>query len=165
MYVRSYFSKCFYIVVTIESEDDIREFVKAKIESLVANVAADQDVVAETETNRFKSATTRFHRIFNIPVEEKLVNCKLLYFWQISKLCSYNNNNYCRVSKCSSARNLGCPALKSFIPLRPLSSPEISNPFCGWSIDIFWNHTMSLQKDASILLCLLSKCAILHSSL
>lgn len=62
---------------TIESEDDVREFVKAKIESLVANVIADQDMVAETETNRFKSATTRFHRIFNIPVEEKLVNCKL----------------------------------------------------------------------------------------
>ena len=67
----------FCTAVTIESEDDIREFVKAKIESLVANVVADQDVVvAETETNRFKSATTRFHRIFNIPVEEKLVNCK-----------------------------------------------------------------------------------------
>ena len=66
-----------YPTETIESEDDIREFVKAKIESLVANVVADQDVVAETETNRFKSATTRFHRIFNIPVEEKLVNCKL----------------------------------------------------------------------------------------
>jgi len=61
---------------TIESEDDIREFVRAKIESLVANVVADQDVVAETETNRFKSATTRFHRTFNIPVEEKLVNCE-----------------------------------------------------------------------------------------
>jgi len=62
---------------TIESEDDVKEFVKAKIESLVANVIADQDAVAETETNRFKSATTRFHRIFNIPTEEKLVNCKL----------------------------------------------------------------------------------------
>ena len=71
-----------YPTETIESEDDIREFVKAKIESLVANVVADQDVVAETETNRFKSAATRFHRIFNIPVEEKLVNCKLstVYF-------------------------------------------------------------------------------------
>ena len=66
----------FALTETIESEDDIREFVKAKIESLVANVIADQDVVAETETNRFKSAATRFHRIFNIPVEEKLVNCK-----------------------------------------------------------------------------------------
>ena len=50
---------------------------KAKIESLVANVAADQDVVTETETSRFKSAAIRFHRIFNIPAEEKLVNCKL----------------------------------------------------------------------------------------
>ena len=66
----------FYSTETIESEDDIREFVKAKIESLVANETADQDIVAETETNRFKSATVRFHRIFNIPAEEKLVNCK-----------------------------------------------------------------------------------------
>ena len=73
---------------TIESEDDIREFVKAKIESLVANVIADQDVVAETETNRFKSATTRFHRIFNIPVEEKLVNCKSHVILKLSSLPS-----------------------------------------------------------------------------
>ncbi|PFX30248.1 TBC1 domain family member 9 [Stylophora pistillata] len=43
---------------TIESEEDIREFVKAKIESLVANATVDQDVAAETETNRFKSATS-----------------------------------------------------------------------------------------------------------
>lgn len=49
---------------------------KAKIESLVANETADQDIVAETETNRFKSAAVRFRRIFNIPAEEKLVNCK-----------------------------------------------------------------------------------------
>jgi len=72
---------------TIESEDDVKEFVKAKIESLVANVVADQDAVAEMETNRFKSATTRFHRIFNIPTEEKLVNCKLcVHYVQAFKL-------------------------------------------------------------------------------
>lgn len=59
----------------IESDEDVREFVKAKIESLVANVATDQDVVTETETSRFKSAAIRFHRIFNIPADEKLVNC------------------------------------------------------------------------------------------
>jgi len=68
------------VVETIESEEDIREFVKAKIESLVANIAADQDVATETETNRFKSAAIRFHRIFNIPADEKLVNCMLVSF-------------------------------------------------------------------------------------
>lgn len=67
--------------VTIESEEDIREFVKAKIESLVAHLSADQDVVTETETNRFKSAAIRFHRIFNLPLEEKLVNCRYFGFW------------------------------------------------------------------------------------
>ena len=61
----------------IESDEDVKEFVKAKIESLVANVTTDQDVVTETETSRFKSATIRFHRIFNIPADEKLVNCML----------------------------------------------------------------------------------------
>ena len=66
----------------IESDEDVREFVKAKIESLVANVTTDQDVVTETETSRFKSAAIRFHRIFNIPADEKLVNCMFfnLYF-------------------------------------------------------------------------------------
>ena len=66
--------------VTIESEEDIREFVKAKIESLVAHLAADQDVVAETETSRFKSAAIRFHRIFNMPPDEELVNCMVFFF-------------------------------------------------------------------------------------
>ena len=68
------------VAETIESEEDIREFVKAKIESLVANITADQDVATETETNRFKSAAIRFHRIFNIPADEKLVNCMLVSF-------------------------------------------------------------------------------------
>ena len=61
----------------IESDEDVKEFVKAKIESLVASVTTDQDVVTETETSRFKSAAIRFHRIFNIPADEKLVNCML----------------------------------------------------------------------------------------
>lgn len=73
-----------YMLVTIESEEDVRVFVKAKIESLLANVTADQDVVTETETNRFKSAATRFHRIFNIPADEKLVNCMFLAFVVLS---------------------------------------------------------------------------------
>lgn len=54
---------------------------KAKVESLVAHLSADQDVVTETETNRFKSAAIRFHRIFNLPLEEKLVNCRYFGFW------------------------------------------------------------------------------------
>lgn len=69
-------------LVTIESEEDIREFVKAKIESLVAHLAADQDVVAETETSRFKSAAIRFHRIFNMPPDEKLVNYYSCSYWK-----------------------------------------------------------------------------------
>lgn len=69
-------------LVTIESEEDIREFVKAKVESLVAHLSADQDVVTETETNRFKSAAIRFHRIFNLPLEEKLVNYYSCSYWK-----------------------------------------------------------------------------------
>ena len=77
----------------IESDEDVREFVKAKIESLVANVTTDQDVVTETETSRFKSAAIRFHRIFNIPADEKLVNC--MFF----NLCFDLNVNKCTVAQ------------------------------------------------------------------
>ena len=66
----------FVFPVTIDNEEDIREFVKAKVESLVANFQADNEVSQDTETGRFKSATVRFHRLFNMSEEEKLVNCK-----------------------------------------------------------------------------------------
>ena len=66
----------FVFPVTIDNEEDIREFVKAKVESLVANFQADNEISQDTETGRFKSATVRFHRLFNMSEEEKLVNCK-----------------------------------------------------------------------------------------
>ena len=66
----------FFFPVSIDTEDDIREFVKAKIESLVANFQADNEISPDTETSRFKSATVRFHRLFNMQEEERLVNCE-----------------------------------------------------------------------------------------
>ena len=95
----------------IESDEDVREFVKAKIESLVANVTTDQDVVTETETSRFKSAAIRFHRIFNIPADEKLVNCmffNLCFDFNVLKCTVAQKGHTCKLKMLLQIKNSTC---------------------------------------------------------
>ena len=95
----------------IESDEDVREFVKAKIESLVANVTTDQDVVTETETSRFKSAAIRFHRIFNIPADEKLVNCmffNLCFDLNVLKCTVAQKGHTCKLKMLLQIKNSTC---------------------------------------------------------
>ncbi|EDO49828.1 predicted protein [Nematostella vectensis] len=67
----------------IDSDDDIKDFVKAKIESLVANCEPDEDTsTIEQETSKFKSASNRFHRLFNMPEQDKLVNYYSCSYWK-----------------------------------------------------------------------------------
>ncbi|XP_032223477.2 TBC1 domain family member 9 [Nematostella vectensis] len=69
----------------IDSDDDIKDFVKAKIESLVANCEPDEDtstIEQDTETSKFKSASNRFHRLFNMPEQDKLVNYYSCSYWK-----------------------------------------------------------------------------------
>ncbi|KAK3713993.1 hypothetical protein QZH41_018780 [Actinostola sp. cb2023] len=71
-------------LANIDSEDDVRDFVRAKIESLVANVEADSEetTIQDHETTKFKSAIKRFHRLFNLPENEKLVNYYSCSYWK-----------------------------------------------------------------------------------
>lgn len=55
-----------------ENEDQATEFVRCKIESMVANKVSDH--VDDEETKSFKTATRKFMKLFNMPREEKLVN-------------------------------------------------------------------------------------------
>ncbi|KAF6041304.1 TBC1D8 [Bugula neritina] len=60
-----------------ESEDEVTDYVKCKIESLrTESVHEDGDVndEEEEEAKRFKGAIAKFHKLFNLPPEEKLVN-------------------------------------------------------------------------------------------
>ena len=84
---------------------------KAKIESLVANVTTDQDVVTETETSRFKSAAIRFHRIFNIPADEKLVNCmffNLCFDLNVLKCTVAQKGHTCKLKMLLQIKNSTC---------------------------------------------------------
>ncbi|XP_013413337.1 TBC1 domain family member 9 isoform X1 [Lingula anatina] len=68
---------------TFENEDDATEFVRGKINSLVANVVTDDDDGKDDEeTANFKIASRRFHKMFNMPKEEKLVNYYSCSYWK-----------------------------------------------------------------------------------
>ncbi len=81
------------VVGGIDVSDDITDFIQWKIKSLCAQ-ADDEEIEGEKtidiyekkrnhdkyildfESEKFKSATKKFHQIFNMPTEEKLVICK-----------------------------------------------------------------------------------------
>ncbi|GAB1598460.1 TBC1 domain family member 9B-like isoform X1 [Argonauta hians] len=72
-----------HMVVTLgafENEDDATEFVKCKVESILAN--RDNSKEVDDETERFKTATRKFHKLFNMPKEEKLVNYYSCSYWK-----------------------------------------------------------------------------------
>lgn len=72
-----------HMMVTLgsfESEEDATEFVKCKVESILANRETSKDV--DDETERFKAATKKFHKLFNMPKEEKLVNYYSCSYWK-----------------------------------------------------------------------------------
>ncbi|OWF50762.1 TBC1 domain family member 9-like [Mizuhopecten yessoensis] len=64
-----------------ESNEDSTEFIRCKIESLLANEVKlkgeDDD-----ETKRYKNATRKFMKLFNMPKEEKLVNYYSCSYWK-----------------------------------------------------------------------------------
>lgn len=64
-----------------ESDDEITDFVKCKIESLVANVQLPSVASEDEESLSFRAACQRFRRIFVMPMEEKLVNYYSCSLW------------------------------------------------------------------------------------
>lgn len=66
-------------LASFESEDEIIAFVKCKVESILAQQAeaAAQDTVEGGDSSDYKAAVHRFKRLFQMPEEEKLVNCKI----------------------------------------------------------------------------------------
>eukprot|EP00794_Sanderia_malayensis_P016811 gene16811-18507_t len=76
-----------YLLNTLEhfdSSEDAKEFVKAKVESLLATqlVSPGSSPAADTESSRFHAACARFKRLFAMPEEEKLVNYYSCSYWK-----------------------------------------------------------------------------------
>jgi len=61
-----------------DSSDDAKEFVKAKVVSLLAThtEVVNPGLSGDNESAKFQAACSRFKRLFSMPEEEKLVNCK-----------------------------------------------------------------------------------------
>ncbi|XP_071853495.1 TBC1 domain family member 9B-like isoform X3 [Apostichopus japonicus] len=67
-----------------DSDTDVTEFVKCKIESLVANTESTEEQLKEAneESKNFKSAHDKWRRLFNLPEDEKLVNYYSCSYWK-----------------------------------------------------------------------------------
>ncbi|RUS90405.1 hypothetical protein EGW08_001810 [Elysia chlorotica] len=63
-----------------ETEDEATEFIKCKIESILANVEPPKEEDEEVEDLR--TSTKKFRKYFNMPKEEKLVNHYSCSYWK-----------------------------------------------------------------------------------
>lgn len=67
------------IMLTLSSfdkDEDLENFVRCKIESLYTSLQEEVLIPDDEDTKNFKSSSHQFQKMFNMPVEEKLVNCK-----------------------------------------------------------------------------------------
>ncbi|XP_023683452.2 TBC1 domain family member 9-like isoform X1 [Paramormyrops kingsleyae] len=64
-----------------ENENDITTFVRGKIQGIIAEYTKSPDV-KEDDTDSFKEAIIKFHKLFGMPEEEKLVNYYSCSYWK-----------------------------------------------------------------------------------
>lgn len=70
-------------LAAFDNEDDITEFVRCKIESLLANKELPTEVcVADAEVEDLTASSKKFMKRFNMPREEKLVNYYSCSYWK-----------------------------------------------------------------------------------
>ncbi|XP_032990340.1 TBC1 domain family member 9 isoform X2 [Rhinolophus ferrumequinum] len=65
-----------------ENENDITTFVRGKIQGVIAEYNKINDVKEDDDTEKFKEAIAKFHRLFGMPEEEKLVNYYSCSYWK-----------------------------------------------------------------------------------
>ncbi|TKC52943.1 hypothetical protein EI555_009347, partial [Monodon monoceros] len=65
-----------------ENENDITTFVRGKIQGIIAEYNKTNDVKGDDDTEKFKEAVVKFHRLFGMPEEEKLVNYYSCSYWK-----------------------------------------------------------------------------------
>ncbi|XP_074093659.1 TBC1 domain family member 8/9 isoform X2 [Cotesia typhae] len=67
---------------SFDSEEEITEFVCCKIQSIIANNVPDCQFAEEEDPQSFKTASYKFHQLFNLPIEDKLVNYYSCSYWK-----------------------------------------------------------------------------------
>ncbi|KAM5192782.1 TBC1 domain family member 9 isoform 1-T1 [Mantella aurantiaca] len=65
-----------------ENENDITTFVKGKIQGIIAEYNKINGVKEDDDTDKFKEAIVKFHKLFGMPDEEKLVNYYSCSYWK-----------------------------------------------------------------------------------
>nr|DBA28973.1 TPA: hypothetical protein GDO54_009249 [Pyxicephalus adspersus] len=65
-----------------ENENDITTFVKGKIQGIIAEYNKINGVKEDDDTDKFKEAIVKFHKLFGMPEEEKLVNYYSCSYWK-----------------------------------------------------------------------------------
>ncbi|XP_072477209.1 TBC1 domain family member 9 isoform X2 [Notamacropus eugenii] len=65
-----------------ENENDITTFVRGKIQGIIAEYNKIDDIKDDDDTEKFKEAIVKFHRLFGMPEEEKLVNYYSCSYWK-----------------------------------------------------------------------------------
>lgn len=64
---------------SFDNEEDVTDFVRCKIESLIAQTVCEMsqlEPIESIDSRNFRTASNRFARLFSMPEEEKLVNCQ-----------------------------------------------------------------------------------------
>ncbi|KAL4618166.1 TBC1 domain family member 9-like isoform X1 [Arapaima gigas] len=64
-----------------ENGSDMNMFVRNKVQGVTAEYSRNSGIKEDGDTEKFKEATTRFHRLFGMPEEEKLVNYYSCSYW------------------------------------------------------------------------------------
>ncbi|XP_003698790.1 TBC1 domain family member 9 [Apis florea] len=69
-------------LTSFDTEEEITEFVCCKIQSIIANNVPDCQFADEEDPESFKTVSFKFHQLFNIPKEDKLVNYYSCSYWK-----------------------------------------------------------------------------------
>ncbi|XP_066990352.1 TBC1 domain family member 9 isoform X1 [Macrobrachium rosenbergii] len=70
------------ILATFDNDEDVTDFVRCKIESLVANsTVTDPHSTPDPDSETFKAVSHKFKKLFNLPDGEKLVNYYSCSYW------------------------------------------------------------------------------------
>uniref|UniRef100_A0A8C0IZ85 TBC1 domain family member 9 n=1 Tax=Chelonoidis abingdonii TaxID=106734 RepID=A0A8C0IZ85_CHEAB len=65
-----------------ENENDINTFVRGKIQGIIAEHNKINGIKEDDDTEKFKEAIVKFHKLFGMPEEEKLVNYYSCSYWK-----------------------------------------------------------------------------------
>ncbi|XP_014472834.1 PREDICTED: TBC1 domain family member 9 isoform X4 [Dinoponera quadriceps] len=69
-------------LTSFDTEEEITEFVCCKIQSIIANSIPDSQFADEEDPESFKTVSFKFHQLFNVPKEDKLVNYYSCSYWK-----------------------------------------------------------------------------------